>query len=65
MLCVGVGPVSVPPQTTAAVAAERIGLIDDSGATRAQAFIVINIRLPRVVMGLAVGAALAMSGAVL
>ncbi|HJE60939.1 MAG TPA: iron ABC transporter permease [Nocardiopsis listeri] len=65
VLCVGVGPVSVPPQTTAAVAAERIGLIDDSGATRAQAFIVINIRLPRVVMGLAVGAALAMSGAVL
>lgn len=65
VLCVGIGPASVPPQTTAAVAAQKIGLIGDAGASPAEVSIVVDIRLPRVVMGLAVGAALAMSGAVL
>lgn len=65
VLCVGIGPASVPPGTTAAVVAQQIGLIADAGATPAEMSIIANIRLPRVLLGLAVGAALAMSGAAL
>ena len=65
VLCLGIGPASVPPETTTSVVAQRIGLIDTAEATAAEMAIVADIRLPRVLMGLAVGAALAMSGAVL
>lgn len=65
VLCVGIGPAAVAPATTAAVIANEFGLAGDAGATSAETSIIIDIRLPRVLMGLAVGAALAMSGAAL
>lgn len=58
-----VGPVRLPP---GAVALELIDLLPGvrvrSGLTRTEAAIVTEIRLPRVVLGLLVGAMLAMAG---
>jgi iron complex transport system permease protein len=57
------GPVSLPPQ---AVAAELFDLIPgvhlDSGLSEREAAIVVTLRLPRVVLGLLVGAMLALAG---
>lgn len=49
----------------AAIVGHELGLIADPGASVAEISIIRDIRLPRVLMGLAVGAALALSGAVL
>jgi iron complex transport system permease protein len=58
------GPVGLPP---AAVAAELLNLIPgvriDSGLTEREIAIVTELRLPRVVLGLLVGAMLALAGA--
>jgi iron complex transport system permease protein len=58
------GPVRLPP---AGVAAELLNLIPgvrlDSGLTEREIAIITELRLPRVVMGLLVGAMLAMAGA--
>lgn len=65
VVCVGIGPAAVPPTTTAAIIAQEMGLISDTAASPAEVSIIRDIRLPRVVLGVAVGAALALSGAVL
>ncbi len=61
---VALGPVSLPPGS---VAAELLNLIPgvrlDSGLTEREIAIVTELRLPRVVLGLLVGAMLAMAGA--
>jgi iron complex transport system permease protein len=57
------GPVSLPP---GAVAAEVLNLIPDvhihSGLSEREAAIVVSLRLPRVVLGLLVGAMLSLAG---
>lgn len=65
VVCVGIGPAAISPATTAAIVAQELGLVSNAGASDAEVSIIRDIRLPRVVMGLAVGAALAISGTVL
>ena len=61
---VALGPVPLPPGS---VAAELLNLIPgvrlDSGLTEREVAIVVELRLPRVVLGLLVGAMLALAGA--
>ncbi|HEX6871671.1 MAG TPA: iron chelate uptake ABC transporter family permease subunit, partial [Micromonosporaceae bacterium] len=58
-----IGPVPIPPLGVAAELLDRIpGVHLDSGLTPAQAAIVTELRLPRVVLGLLVGAMLALAG---
>jgi iron complex transport system permease protein len=61
---VALGPVSLPPGS---VAAELLNLVPgvrlDSGLTPREIAIVTDLRLPRVVLGLLVGAMLALAGA--
>jgi iron complex transport system permease protein len=61
---VALGPVSLPPGS---VAAELLNLVPgvrlDSGLTEREVAIVTELRLPRVVLGLLVGAMLALAGA--
>lgn len=60
----GIGPLPLPPSEVVAVLAQRIGL--DLGPVSAQsALVVLEIRMPRTLTGMLVGAALAVSGAVL
>lgn len=62
---VGTGPVSIPISQTIAVLTDVVGLswIDDF--TTQQAAILLNIRMPRVLLGMLVGASLGIGGAVL
>lgn len=62
---IGIGPASISPGQVAAILAEQIGLALPVDHTPQQAAILLNIRLPRVVLGLLVGAALGMGGAAL
>jgi iron complex transport system permease protein len=62
---IAIGPARVAPLQVAAILAEQIGLALPVEHTPQQAAIVMNIRLPRVVLGLLVGAALGMGGAAL
>ena len=65
VLCVGIGPVPIPASTTVQVIASHLGL--PLGATWEASIesIVWDVRVPRVLMGAAVGACLALSGAAL
>lgn len=59
-----IGPVGISPTGVARELLDGLPLIDiDSGLSDVHAAIVEDIRLPRVVLGLLVGAALSMSGA--
>lgn len=63
---VGLGAVAIGPGTVAAVIGQyTIGLPADSGATGAQEAIVWQVRAPRVLLAVLVGASLALCGAVL
>jgi len=62
---IAIGPARIAPLQVAAILSERIGLILPVEHTSAQAAILMNIRLPRVMLGLLVGAALGMGGAAL
>lgn len=62
---IAIGPARVAPPQVAAILAEQVGLALPFEHTPQQAAIVMNIRLPRVVLGLLVGAALGMGGAAL
>ncbi|GGQ70858.1 FecCD family ABC transporter permease [Couchioplanes azureus] len=61
---IAVGPITLPP---GAVAAELLNLVPgvrlDSGLTEREVAIITELRLPRVVLGLLVGALLALAGA--
>jgi iron complex transport system permease protein len=60
----GIGPLALPPAEVLAVLAQRLGI--DIGAVAPQsALVVLEIRMPRTLTGMLVGAALAVSGAVL
>ncbi len=65
VLCVGIGPVPIPPGTTLGVIAHHLGLPVTPHWEDSSASIVWDVRVPRVLMGAAVGACLALSGAAL
>ena len=65
LLCLGIGPVPISPLTTAQVLGHRLGLPVPVTWEPSTESIVWQARLPRVLMGAAVGACLAISGAAL
>ncbi len=65
LLCVGLGSVSIAPAQTLSVLLERLGLPRLADYSEQQALVLLHIRLPRVVLGALVGAALAVSGALM
>ena len=59
-----IGPVKIGLERTLAILTDRIGLsLDLEAYDRVQESVLVNIRLPRVVLGVLVGAALGISGA--
>jgi len=64
-LSIGIGAVEISPLESLAILARKIGLELPFAFTAQQESVLLFIRLPRVILGLAVGAALAVSGAVL
>ena len=65
VLCVGIGPVPISASTTVQVIAQHVGLPIGRASAPAIDSIVWDVRVPRVLMGAAVGACLALSGAAL
>ncbi|WP_407317458.1 iron ABC transporter permease [Isoptericola halotolerans] len=62
----GIGPVAVAPETILRIALHHVGVLPaDVGWSRSDEAIVWNVRIPRVLLGLAVGAGLALCGATL
>lgn len=64
-LCVGIGPVSISPSTVLSIIAHSLGLPVQENWTASEYSIVWEMRVPRVLLGLAVGAGLAICGAAL
>src|SRR5690554_1992260 len=60
-----VGPMSVPFDKTAAVLLQRIGVGIDAAIADRDALVIVQIRLPRVLVAVLVGAALATSGTIM
>ncbi len=60
---VGVGAVAIAPGQVLAILADRVGIALPWGFEARQAMVLWGIRLPRVVLGVVVGAGLAVSGA--
>lgn len=67
VICLGIGPVPIAPGTTVQVIAQHLGLASAQATAPdpATEAIVLTVRLPRALMGAAVGACLAISGAAL
>lgn len=65
LLSVGIGAVEISPLQSLAILARKIGLELPFAFTTQQESVLLAIRLPRVILGLMVGIALAVSGAVL
>ncbi|GAB3598658.1 iron ABC transporter permease [Microbacterium tumbae] len=59
---VGIGPIAIPPETVVRIVAGELGIGAPWGGNSSEHAIVWLIRLPRVILGVFVGAALAMSG---
>lgn len=64
VLAVGVGPIAIPPGRVVAILLEHAG-IGTAGASPEEAVVVWQIRLPRAVLAVVVGAGLGISGAAL
>lgn len=64
-LCVGIGPVAVTPATVTRIIGAELGMPIAQTWSDAEAAIVWTMRAPRVLLGIAVGAALAICGAAL
>lgn len=64
-LSIGIGAVEISPLQSLAILARKIGVELPFAFTAQQESVLLFIRLPRVILGLAIGAALAVSGAVL
>ncbi|KZB56393.1 heme ABC transporter permease [Thalassospira xiamenensis] len=62
---VGIGPVPITPSTVVAVLLDAINIPQMDQFSRQDATILLNIRMPRVILGILVGAALGMGGAAL
>ncbi|MGP9746986.1 FecCD family ABC transporter permease [Brachybacterium sp. AOP29-B2-41] len=65
LICLGIGPVPIPAGTTVQVIARHLGIPSAVAVDPATEAIVWTVRLPRVLMGAAVGAGLAICGAAL
>lgn len=65
LLGAGIGAVAVPPDVALAIILNKVGINLEVTFTQQQMAVLWNIRLPRVVLGALVGAALAVSGALL
>lgn len=66
VLTIGIGPVAVPPETILHIISTKIGgPASDAVWSRAEEAVVWNVRLPRVLLGIGVGAGLALAGATL
>ncbi len=65
LLAVGIGAVAVPPDAAVMIILHKIGLLPEATIPQQQLAVLWNIRLPRVLLGGLVGAALAVSGALL
>lgn len=65
VLSICIGAVEISPWQTLAILARKIGVELPFAFTAQQESVLLVIRLPRVILGLAVGAGLAVSGAVL
>ncbi|HLT47254.1 MAG TPA: iron chelate uptake ABC transporter family permease subunit, partial [Rubricoccaceae bacterium] len=65
LLSLGVGSVAITPGEVAAIVRAQLGLGPAEGYTMQQAVVLLYVRLPRVLLGLLVGAALGVSGAVM
>lgn len=63
LLACGLGAVSIPPATVAGIIARQLGLPITPTWPATYELILLQIRLPRVVLGSLVGAALALAGA--
>lgn len=65
VLATAIGPVQISPLTTAGILAKRLPFIGDlitPSWSAAEEIIILQIRLPRIVLGVLVGAALATAG---
>jgi iron complex transport system permease protein len=65
VLATAIGPVQISPSTTAGILAKKLPLIGDlitPSWAAAEEVIIIQIRLPRILLGVLVGAALATAG---
>ncbi len=62
---IGIGPVAIPVSQTLAVLADAIGLSWFGDFTAQQSAILLNIRMPRILLAMLVGASLGVGGAVL
>lgn len=65
IICIGIGPAQISPTTVFGIVADRFGWTMNIEWSQAQESIVWGFRVPRVLMGLAVGAGLSISGAAL
>jgi len=65
LLSIGIGAVEISPVQTAAILLKKINVELPFYFTEQQESVLLFIRLPRVILGLAIGAGLAVSGAVL
>lgn len=61
--CVGALPIAIKELT--AIVSYQLGMGDAQGFSSQQQAVLLNIRLPRIVLGVVIGAALAISGAVI
>ncbi|RFA27194.1 heme ABC transporter permease [Alkalilimnicola ehrlichii] len=59
----GYGAMSIPPERVIAVLAHSVGLSHNGGFSEQEAAVILHIRLPRLILGMLVGAALAVAGA--
>lgn len=65
MLALGTGAVDIAPGAVLAILADRLGLSTPWDFETRQALVLVNIRLPRVILGVVVGAGLSISGAMM
>lgn len=65
VLAVGIGPVTISPATILQVLSQHLGASTDATLSRSDDTIIWNVRIPRVLLGIAVGAGLALCGAAL
>lgn len=65
IISIGVGPVSITPSVVVQILAEKIGWVELDESFAQVSAIVYSIRLPRVIMAVLIGSALAISGAAL
>lgn len=62
ILAIAIGAVAIPPGITLHVLLSRFGLVDVPDVTSSTIAIVWNLRLPRVLLGMLIGASLATAG---